>query len=166
MSVTSEDMREFITRTDRPTPGQSLTENPETPNAWEKPPQITTKEDAINYFLEVFLEEETFLSLMDLLNQGVPVMGLVEFYLTQAFQEGIVNADLMMLLAEPLAYILMGLAERQGIEVIIVDDPEEEDEGTNIMRTKLQTITEPKNDQEIDLDEKIERVPSLMERGV
>ena len=71
----------------------------------------------------------------------------------------------MMLLAEPLAYVLIGLAERQGIEVTIVDDPEEE-EGTNIMRTKLQTITEPKNDQEIDLDEKIERVPSLMERGV
>tara|TARA_R100000656_G_scaffold112333_1_gene84459 strand:+ start:1449 stop:1946 length:498 start_codon:yes stop_codon:yes gene_type:complete len=165
MALTTNDIRGFIMRANSPTPGQSLTENPEAPNAWEKPPQITTKEEAINYFLELFLEEETFLSLMDLLSTGTPVMGLVEFYLTRAFQEGVVNPDLMMLLAEPLAYVLMGLAERQGIEVTIVDDPEEE-EGTNIMRTKLQTITEPKNDQEIDLDEKIERVPSLMERGV
>ena len=166
MAITNNDIRGFVMRANSPTPGQSLTDNPETPYAWEKPPRITTKEEAINYFLELFLEEEAFLSLMDLLNQGVPVMGLVEFYLTRAFQEGIVNPDLMILLAEPLAYILIGLAERQGIKVTIVDDPEEEDEGTNIMRTKLQTITEPKNDQEINLDEKIERVPSLMERGV
>jgi hypothetical protein len=95
-------------------------------------------------------------------------MDLVQIYLTQAFENGLINPDLMMLLAEPLAYMLMGLAEQQGIKYTIVldEDEDEDDEGepddTNIFRSKLQTIKNPQNDQEINLDEKIQNAPSLM----
>ena len=93
-------------------------------------------------------------------------MDLVQMFLTQAFENGLVNPDLMMLLAEPLAYMLMGLAEQQDIKYIIILDEDEDDEGepddTNIFRNKLQTIKNPQNDQEINLDEKIQNAPSLM----
>lgn len=168
MEISNEDFRKHATRTERPIPGQSLTDNPETPSAWEKPPQITTKEEAIDYFSDVFLDEETFPELMNLIKERVPIMDLVQIYLTQAFENGLINPDLMMLLAEPLAYMLMGLAEQQGIKYTIVldEDEDEDDEGepddTNIFRSKLQTIKNPQNDQEINLDEKIQNAPSLM----
>ena len=166
MEISNEDFRKHAARTERPIPGQSLTDNPETPSAWEKPPQITTKEEAIDYFSNVFLDEETFPELMKLIKERVPIMDLVQMFLTQAFENGLVNPDLMMLLAEPLAYMLMGLAEQQDIKYIIMLDEDEDDEGepddTNIFRSKLQTIKNPQNDQEINLDEKIQNAPSLM----
>ena len=100
-------------------------------------------------------------------------MDIVQVYLMQAFQNGDINPDLMLLLAEPFAYLLLGLSEREGIRARIVDDPDEPydpddpdnaefEEGTNIFRDKLQTIKEPKDDEELNLTE---RIPSLMARG-
>ena len=78
--------------------------------------------DALEYFFDKFTEEELFEDLMDLLEDGVPVMSLVEIFLQQGFQEGLFNPDLMLLLAEPLAYMLIALAERQLIDVVIMDE--------------------------------------------
>ena len=46
-------------------------------------------------------------------------MELSQVILFKGFTEGKWNPDLMMLLAEPLAYMLMALAERQGINYTI-----------------------------------------------
>lgn len=164
MEVSNEDFRNFALRGQRPIPGQSLTDNPEAPSAWEKPPQFTTKEEVIEYFSGVFLDEDTFPELMQLIREGVPIMDLVQLYLTQAFEKGLLNPDLMLLVAEPLAFMLMGLAEQEGIQYTIVDDDNEELDDTNVFRNKLQTIKAPQNDEEINLNEKIQNAPSLMAR--
>ena len=91
-------------------------------------------------------------------------MDLVQLYLTQAFEKGLLNPDLMLLVAEPLAFMLMGLAEQEGIQYTIVDDDNEELDDTNVFRNKLQTIKAPQNDEEINLNEKIQNAPSLMAR--
>ena len=173
MEISNEDFRKFATRTDRPIPGQSLTDSPETPAPHERPPRFTTKEEAIEYFSGMILQEETFPAIMKLIKSNVPIMNLVQVFLMQAFKQGLINPDLMLLIAEPLAYILMGLAEQQGIRYNIIDDDdddgseeEEEAQDTDIFRNKLQTITKPKNDEELNLDEKINNAPSLMARGV
>ena len=71
----------------------------------------------------------------------------------------------MLLLAEPLAYIILGLAERQGIQAVIVDDSDDPDiDEENIFRSKLQTITTPQDDEEVPMQEQIENASSLMER--
>ena len=73
----------------------------------------------------------------------------------------------MLIIAEPLAYLLLGLSERQGIQAVIVDDPDDPDEDeTNIFRSKLQTIQKPQEDEELQLQDKIDSVPSLMERSI
>tara|TARA_Y100000361_G_C11157824_1_gene345346 strand:+ start:855 stop:1382 length:528 start_codon:yes stop_codon:yes gene_type:complete len=173
MEITTDDLRQFASRTARPIPGQSLTRSPEEPYAWEKPPRFTSKDEAMEYFIGLVLEEQTFPAIMQTLQDGVPVMDIVQVYLMQAFQNGDINPDLMLLLAEPFAYLLLGLSEREGIRARIVDDPDEPydpddpdnaefEEGTNIFRDKLQTIKEPKDDEELNLTE---RIPSLMARG-
>ena len=184
MAITEEDLRTFALRTERPIPGQSLTADPEKPMAYEKAPKFASKDEAIEYFFKEILDDDTFPELMNLLDDDVPVMDVVQVILVDAFENGLVNPDLMLLLAEPLAYILMGLAERQGIRVRIVTDPDDpddpndrdnwgneadadalDDQTQNIFRDKLQGITNPKADEELDLDSKIKDAPSLMARG-
>ena len=159
----TESVREFATRTNRPIPGQSLTNDPEVPAPHERPPQFTTKEDAMNYFFTFVTEEKRFKAIMESLEGGAAVMDLVQLILVQSFQNGEINPDMMLMLAEPLAYILIGLAEREGIKAVIVDDEEEKEKNT--FRAKLQTIKNPKDDEEVPMVEKIQEVPSLMSRS-
>ena len=131
----------------RPIPGQSLTNDPEQPWPWEGQPRFSDMNDALEYFFDKFTDEELFEDLMDLLEDGVPVMSLVEIFLQQGFQEGLFNPDLMLLLAEPLAYMLIALAERQMIDVVIMD--EEGEPRTDQLGSALQTIEEPHRGEEL-----------------
>jgi hypothetical protein len=167
MAITDEEFREFGKRTARPTPGQSLTNNPEAMAPYEKPPRFTNKKEALQHFFSLVTSEKKFMDIMDSLEEGVPVMDIVELILINSFQKGEINPDLMLLLAEPLAYILLGLAERQGIRAKITDDPDDPNiDEENLFRSKIQTITKPQDDEEVPMQEQIENVPSLMERRV
>ena len=102
-------------------------------------------------------------------------MDLVQLFVMDAFKSGKINPNMMLLLAEPLAYILLGLAEKEGIRAEIVDDPDDDENDDdwyesddtygvkNMLREKLQTITDPKDDEEGSLQEKLDNLPSLME---
>tara|TARA_R100001082_G_C4366130_1_gene162034 strand:+ start:1837 stop:2421 length:585 start_codon:yes stop_codon:yes gene_type:complete len=181
MPISEQQIEEFASRTDRPIPGQSLTEDPNKPAPYEQPPQVTTRDEGVQYFMDIILEEDTYSVIMDALEDGVPVMDLVQGILVNAFEEGVLNPDLMLMLAEPLAYLLLGLSEREGIRARIVSDPDdpadpddldnwdydEDDEALmensgNPFRKQLQSIQNPKNDEELNLDEVIKNAPSLM----
>ena len=181
MPITEEDIRQHALKTERPIMGQSLTNDPDNPAPYERPPTYKTIKEATEYFFKEFIQENTFHELMKLLASGVPVMDLVQIILTDAFENGLINPHLVLLLAEPLAYILLGLAEREGIKARIVtdpDDPEDPDDpdnwefdveepadSGNLLREKFQAIKNPKADEELDLDSKIQSAPSLMARG-
>ena len=47
----------------RPIPGQSLTNDPASPMAFEKPPEFTNVDDAVEYFFAMIVDEETLQSL-------------------------------------------------------------------------------------------------------
>ena len=159
---------------DRPIPGQSLTEDPDNPAPYATPPEFTSREKAIEHFMELILDEDNFAGIMGALRSGTEVMTIVELLLTQSFRQGEINPDMMLILAEPLAYLLIGLAERQGFEPTIVDDSDdpvlsEEDviEQGSPFRNNIKKIKEPKADEELDLDSIIEENShSLLERGV
>ena len=170
VDITDEEFRNFGMRTNRPIPGQSLTSNPETAQSWETPPEFTTKDEALTHFLTLFQDEERYQAIIESLEEGLPVMDLVEMFLTQSFQEGEINPDLMIMLAEPLAFMIMALGERAGVEVKIVDDPDEYDEDDEVskFRKLMGTIKEPKDDDEdFPIEEKLDEMelPSLMAKG-
>ena len=181
MAISEQQIEEFASRTDRPIPGQSLTTAPDNPAAYERPPLITTKEEGVDYLVGIILAEETYVVIMDALADGVPVMDLAQGILVNAFEEGVFNPDLMLLLAEPLAYLLLGLSERQGIRARIVNDPDEpydpddldnwdysEEEPTensrNPFKEKLKSIKKPKADKDLNLNKIIEDASSLMSK--
>ena len=112
---------------ERPIPGQSLTNDPEAPLPFEQPPRFVDKTDALEYLFASFVEEKKYLALMGALEQGLPIMDLTKLLLVSGFQDGMWNYDLMLILIEPTAYMIMALAERAGVEFQIIN-PEEDDE--------------------------------------
>jgi hypothetical protein len=169
MEFTDDELRQFAMSTKRPIPGQSLTTNPETPWPWETPPEFTSKDEALSYFLDFLTQEERHEAILDSLEEGVPVMDLVQMFLIRSFQEGEINVNLMLLLAEPLAFMIMALGERANIENIKIsedpDDPEQDRTEYSKFKTLMKDIKEPQDDEDFNIEEKIEELPSLMERG-
>jgi len=129
-------------RLERPVPGQSLTNDPENPAPYEKPPQYTKLADALDYYFATFTEEGTYEKLLSTIEGGMPIMELVQIFLYQGFEDGLFNPDLMMLLAEPLAYMLAALCEREDIDFVITSDVDEEEEvePTGMMQQAMSQI--------------------------
>lgn len=161
----------------RAIPGQSLTNNPEERFEFEKAPEITNLRDGLEFIFVAVSDEERYPILMDLVQNGVPIMEIVQTLLFQGFNKGRWNPDLMLLLAEPTAYMIMALAERAGIDYIIYQEEDEEDEaekailGVDMAKEKIQKMREARKSSTIpegaipaEIVKKIEALPepSLM----
>jgi hypothetical protein len=108
----------------RAIPGQSLTNDPDSPAPYEQAPQFTNVHEATMYLWDFVTEETVYAGLMTGISKGVPVMQITQVILFNEFQDGKWNPDLMLMLAEPLAYMLIALAERLDLDIKI--DNEEE----------------------------------------
>lgn len=133
----------------RPIPGSSLTSDPDSPAPWEKPPEFVNLEESLKYLLDIITQKETYSALMDMISKGTPLMEITQVLLFQGFTEGKWNPDLMMILAEPLCYLLLALAERADIDAVIYNGEDEEDDeevqmfhGADISKEKLKRIGE------------------------
>ena len=156
----------------RPIPGQSLTTDPENPNPWEKPPEFVNLDEGLRYLLEVITQKEVYASLMDMIARKTPLMEITQVLLFQGFTEGKWNPDLMMILAEPLCYMLLALAERSDIDPVIYDGEDEDSDeeaqifnNVNINKEKLKRIGEaarknsiPAGILPVDIQEEIENI--------
>jgi len=128
-----QDGLEFLANNGRPIPGSSLTNSPDAPYAWEQPPQFVELQPAIDALFLELTEPEAYHSSMDLVKNGVPIADIAQVILTDGFQKGMWNPDLMLLLIEPTMYMLIAFAEKAGIQDYVTyegeqDDPEDEDE--------------------------------------
>jgi hypothetical protein len=157
-------------------PGQGLTNDPENPYPWEKAPEFTDLEDALGYLFDAITQEESYAALMDVISKKTSLMEITQVILFKGFTEGKWNPDLMMILAEPVCYILLALAERADIDVVIMEEDEEDEEETKVFnidmtREKLNKLAEaarkntvPKGVLPKEIEEEIANVelPSLL----
>jgi hypothetical protein len=116
-----------ILKAGRSIPGQSLTNDPEQRYEFEKAPEITNLREGIEFVFVKITSEETYPQILELVGSGIPVMEITQNILFQGFDRGVWNPDLMMLLAEPTAYMIMALAERADIDYVIYQGEEEEE---------------------------------------
>lgn len=86
---------------DGPIPGQSLTHAPGS-TKWEKPPQFTNVDKAMDFLIEQTLEPRRMGRLMALIDNGVTIENLTQGILLGGFTEGKWNMDLGVNLIEPL----------------------------------------------------------------
>ncbi len=125
----------------RAIPGQSLTANPDEPRPFEGAPDFTNFKEALDYTAAELLLEENYMPLMMAIGDGVPIVDLATQIGYVGFREGKWNPDLMMMLLEPIMYLLMALAEKAGIEYRIDSEDDDEDEDS-IFQEKTNNIAQ------------------------
>lgn len=155
----------------RPVPGQSLMSDPEKPMPFEKAPLYTDRTDVLENFFEMLTEPKVYDGLLDSLETGITVMDVVQTLLYQGFRQGDFNPDMMLLVAEPLAYMIAALAERADVDFIISEDDEddEDDEGDlPVFSEKLSNIKNPQMDDKFpeELKTKIDNVEAPQKRSL
>jgi len=132
---------EAFAKAGRPIPGQSLTANPDEPRPFEGPPDFTNFKEALDYTAAELLLEENYTPMVLAMGDGIPVTDLAMQIGYVGFREGKWNPDLMMMLIEPLMYLLMALAEKADIQYRI-DDEDDEDDEDSILEDKVKNIAE------------------------
>ena len=127
-----------------PIPGQSLVNNPDEPYPWEQPPQFSNPREALDSLLTTILTPDAVEHILQSLVKGVSVSDLAMVILYSKFTEGLFNPDAMLLLAEPLMYIIMAIAEEADIEYNIEDGDLEQinDEDVQEKMTELDSAFE------------------------
>jgi hypothetical protein len=163
----------------KPIPGQSLTNSPSQPYAWESPPEIVEPRKAMYEVFDALTQPEATANLLISLNKGVGVIDLASIVLYSGFIEGKWSPDLMALLMEPTMYMIMALAEKAEISYSL--DAGDDEEGPEMSgeeqlnraknsldilkkeaRTKVSDAAVPKDVRKMIADVELE--PSLLAR--
>ena len=141
METYNQEAVEAFAKTGRPIPGQSLTSNPDEPRPFEGQPEFTNFKEALDYTAAELLLEENYTPMVLAIADGIPITDLAMQIGYVGFREGKWNPDLMMMLMEPLMYLLMALAEKADVEYRI-DDEDDEDDEDSILEDKVRNIAE------------------------
>jgi hypothetical protein len=167
---------DLVSNFGRPIPGQSLTNSPDEAYAWEKPAQFSTVKQCLIYIYDNLLEEDAFDNLTTALSREVPIFDIASAILYTGFLEGKWNPDLMLLLAEPLTYMIMSIGEMYGLEsdemVLSSDDNPSVDDPQTQMKTFQQAMEKAKlstmetnfkkeNSLPNEIKEKLEEIPQV-----
>ena len=142
-------MAEQMATMARPIPGQALVESPEIGAKEIAKPLFTVPREAIEYVFHSFLDDDIYEQLIQALLDDVSVEELTQAVLFKGFTEGLWNPDLLLLLIEPTAHIIMALSEKAGVAYKLDDEEEfdeEEMQGTlnSLVKSKVQEAVETK----------------------
>lgn len=100
---------------DAPIPGMSLTAELGG-RPWQQPPQFTTVDDAIEYYMSRMTSEDFMIQLIDVLEMGVPVTTVANTIQLSSVMEGKHTVDVGMMVTPLLMELIMMLAESAGID--------------------------------------------------
>jgi len=115
-----------------PIPGESLTSSPETPRAWERPPEYTDQDEAMMAVYMVLTEQNTLRQLVGIISEGVPLDEIAQVLLYKGYTQGKYTPDMMLMLAEPTIYLLIAIADYAEIKDYVLYSEEDEDPDTMI----------------------------------
>ena len=133
-----------------PIPGESLTASPDTPKAWERPPQYTDEEDAMRAVYMVLTEQDSLRGLIEIISEGTPLDEIAQVVLYKGYVEGKYTPDLMLLLAEPTIYLLIAIADYAEIKDYVLYDGEDDDPDAMIPEDDITPVNMDDDDEESD----------------
>ena len=133
-----------------PIPGQSLVNDPDQPYPWEQPPEFSNPRDALDYMVGLIFQPDAMKEIVTSLAKGAAVADIALVMLYSKFAEGKFNPDVLLLLTEPIMYVIMAIGEEANIKYNIEgndldeldeeDDQEEFDNRVNEFRNVLTDI--------------------------
>ena len=130
-----------------PTPGESLTSSPDMPQAWERPPQFTEQDVAMEEIYMEITSEDNLMPLIDIINDGVPLDQLAQVILYRGYTQGKFNPDLMLMLAEPTIYLLIAIADYADIKDYVLYEGEEDDPEGQIYGDDVEPVSMDDDDE-------------------
>ena len=142
MATIEEEFAKIRTSPNRPIPGQSLTNDPENPAPYERAPKFTSVHAASEDLFIKLIEPKKYVAVMEAVDDGIPVMQITQIILFNEFQQGSINPDLMLMLVEPVAYMIIALAERLDLDIVVDEDDEDDEEvfGVNFKEDKIKEL--------------------------
>ena len=142
-----------------PIPGESLTASPENPKAWERPPEYTDEDEAMKALYLLLTERTKLKSLIDIINDGIPLDEIAQVILYKGYTEGKYNPDLMLLLIEPTLYLLIAIADYADIKDYVLYEGEDNDPDTELPENNTIPIDIDGDGKPDEIKTKIKREP-------
>ena len=170
-------MVETLTPTmDYPIAGQGMTAELGS-RPWQNPPQFTTVEETLEYYIPRFLDSDISEQLMDVIEMGIPLTTIANAMQTGGVMQGLHTIDVGMLAIPVIIEMLAYIAEDAGIEYTMGTDKRIDDDkisdvkialAMKKMREKLpEAVEEREEEPEVMEDTLVEPTPSgLMARRV
>jgi len=128
---------------DAPIPGMSMTHELGA-RPWQSPAQHTTVEEALDYYIPRFANDEVTEQLMDVLEMGVPVTTVANSLQLSGVMEGKHSIDVGMMVIPVLMELIMFMADEEGVKYNTGLEQDEEVRSTVIDKAlmRLQEETE------------------------
>lgn len=154
-----------------PVPGESLTQDPTQKFPWEQASEINDVDSAIKEIFINITEKNTLVELLNILKNGQPVDEIAQVIAYRGATTGKYNNDLMLLLLEPIMYLIIAIAEEYEIEPVIYegmdnDIAQEEDTDVAIESKSKPKPTINKDSVPSSLLSRVKELPSKEELGV
>ena len=102
------------------------------PRAWERPPQYTSQDKAMEAIYMEITSEESLSKLINIINDGIPLDEIAQVILYKGYTEGKFSRDLMVVLIEHTLYLLISIADYADIKDYTLYNEETDDPNTEI----------------------------------
>ena len=149
-----ENLEELVSLSNKGAPiaGQSLMNSPDSPYPWEKPAEFSNPREALDDVVSSIMQPDPVKSIVLALSKGAAVADLGVAVLYSKFNEGKINPDVMLMLVEPVMYLIMAIAEEANIKYNIegndldeLDNEDEEEENKIKLKQFENVFTQIKN---------------------
>jgi len=146
-----------------PIPGQSLTVEPGSV-PWEQPPQYVTIDDVASFYSDKLDNPEAIFQLMSLLEDGIPILTVVNTMVKTSIMNGYHTVDTGFLVTPIIVEIIKTLADLNDVTYTVTAEDAAKENTVNPEIIK-QLIKEAKNKVEKSPEAIVER-KGLMAKGV
>jgi len=128
---------------DRPIPGMGMTFEVGS-RPWQTPPELTTVEQATDYYIERMNTDQFKAQLIDVMDMGVPLTTLANTLQLASVMEGLHTVDVGILMIPIIVELLVTIADSQGVKYDTGMEDIDNERATAIDRT-INTIMRERN---------------------
>lgn len=128
---------------DRPIPGMGMTFEVGS-RPWQTPPELTTVEQATDYYIERMNTDQFKAQLIDVMDMGVPLTTLANTIQLASVMEGLHTVDVGILMIPIIVELLVTIADSQGVKYDTGMEDIDNERATAIDRT-INTIMRERN---------------------
>ena len=122
----------------RPIPGNSLTTHKPGDRPWERPPEMSSVEDALRFYFKMLNDPEVIDDLMTLLDMGVPIRPIVQSIYTSGVMNGRHSLDVGLIVEDTMSEFLATVAKSYDIDFTFTEEaPENSKKAKEERRTTM-----------------------------